>query len=168
MEESNEFTSLYISRNRFLKLVLWTSSLGVLGISCRGIPEEIKLKGITAQEYENIKIFGDFFLDGFEIDDFNIGLALDDFLYGSANPHPLTDRILELVSIPSSYLASLYIDHSPVPLVHLDDEERKKRLLSWRNSRKALSGGIYSLLHTLCMTLVSADPSYQKYVGYLP
>ena len=156
-----------ISRHRFLQLSLKTSAAAFFTlnfIGCRQSPEPpVNLKKLSDKNYENITIMGDFFINETPLQNFNIGQALDDYLYGTYHPHPIENMVLELVSIPSSMLAMLYIDHSFTPLAQMNKKERSEIFLKWRNSPSPLQRGIYTMMHALCMTLLSQEEQYSHY-----
>ncbi|MDH4261790.1 MAG: hypothetical protein OEV78_01960 [Spirochaetia bacterium] len=162
-------TNNAIDRNAFLKLTLKTSALVYLAMNVTGCnlskKAPVALKKLSDQNYENITIMGNFFIKDMPVQNFNIGQALDEYLYGAKNPHPTEKAILELVSIPSSILGMLYINKSLITLTHMNDAEKEMTFLKWRNSHDPLQRGIYTLMHKLCMSLVSGNVDYQKYTG---
>ncbi|MCE9501761.1 MAG: hypothetical protein K8R21_14865 [Leptospira sp.] len=168
MNQNGIFTT-DLSRGKFLKWALKIFSISLLFQSTGGCssPQKIpKLRGISDQEYLNFQSVGEIFLDGNPVADFDIGKALDDYIYGHPNPLPTKDLVHELVGVPSSILVALALDFSITPLVKLERAKREKRLLSWKNSGSQLKRSLFSLLKLFSFFLLTGDKRFQKFSGY--
>lgn len=157
------------SRNSFLKLFIKMFALTALsfeGVNCGNSLVIPKLKGISKEEYFNMHAIAEIFLEGNPIPEFDIGKALDDYIYGHPSPIPTKDLIHELAGAPSSILAALILDFSLRPLVKLYKEEREKRLLGWKNSSSQMKRGLFSILRQTCMFLLGSSKDYQRSIGY--
>ena len=161
-----------INREKFLLLALKTSAAVYLvanSAGCVSAPKApVALKSLSDQQYENITIIGNFFLKDIPFKHFNIGQALDKYLYGAPHPHPQEAAFRELISIPSSLLAMIYIDHSFTTLTQMNDAQREEVFLRWRTSSNHLQRGIYTLMHIVCMTLISGEDVYHAHTGFIP
>ncbi len=158
------------SRSSFIGIILKTFALcSFLGktIHCRDNPNN--LAGISTSDYQNINAIGEIFLEKNPIKNFNIGMSLDNYLYGHPQPLPNPHRsnIHELINVGSSYVVSLALDFSLTPLSSLAPKERKQRLLSWRDSKSETKRSIYNLLCSLCFLLLASEPEFLRYTGYL-
>ncbi len=159
-----------INRKGFLFLAFQLfaiTSASISGVNCKrtGIPT-VPLKSLTIEEYFNIRSIQEVFLKNSPLEYFDLGLAFDDHIAGSANVIPNIDIMKELAGLPSSYLASLVLDHSITTLVQLDIEEREKRLLSWRHSSNAVKRGAFLAFKQLSFFLLSKEKAYQQLTGY--
>jgi hypothetical protein len=157
------------SRAKFLKFSLKLfalTSLTYSGINCKSSLNIPKLKEISEEEYLNIHSVGEIFLKGNPIKNFDIGIALDEYISGKPYPIPTKDKIHELALLPSSLLAALILDYSLTPLVKLSTEEREKRLLSWKNSDSQIKRGAFAILKQCCMFLLSSNKEFQMEIGY--
>lgn len=158
-----------LTRSKFLSVTIKLMVAGVFIVelpACKDTGTIPVLKGLSREEYNNIKLIGEFFLKDYPVRNFDIGIALDKLLYGAANPHPSAGLISELIAVPSSFLASLVIDNSFIPLSQMNREERYQRLIKWKTLRGSLARGVYSLMHGICMLLLSSDPAFVKLTGY--
>jgi hypothetical protein len=158
------------SRNRFLKFALKCFALTAVslkGVNCGPGLVTPGLRGISPEAYHNFRSLQEVFLKDNPITNFDLGLALDNYVYG--HPYPIeTESVLQLlVSLPSSVLAAIALDFSFTPIAKLPPEERIERLLSWKNSSLGLKRGVYTILRQISFFLLSSDKEYQKYVGYL-
>ncbi len=159
-----------LSRNRFLKFALKCFALTAVslkGVNCGPGIVTPGLRGISEEAYHNFKSLQEVFLKDNPVANFDLGLALDNYVYG--HPYPIeTESILQLLaSIPSSILAAMFLDFSFTPIAKLPPIEREKRLLSWKSSSLGLKRGVYTILRQISFFLLSSDREYQKYVGYL-
>lgn len=158
-----------LSRNTFLKLSLKAfaiTALSIEGVNCGNSLNTPPLKGISKEEYFNMNSIAEIFLEGNLVTGFDLGKALDDYIYGHPFPIPTKDLVHELAGAPSSILASLLLDFSLTPLVKLNREEREKRLLSWKNSSSQMKRGLFSVLRQTSMFLLGSSKDYQKAIGY--
>lgn len=159
-----------LSRNRFLKFTLKCFALTAVslkGINCgSGLPLP-SLRGISEEEYHNFRSLQEVFLQDCPIANFDLGLALDNYVYG--HPYPIdTESVIQLLaSIPSSILAAIFLDFSFTPLAKLPPVERLERLKAWKTSSLGLKRGVYLILRQTSFFLLSSDKEYQKFVGYL-
>jgi len=158
------------SRNRFIKFALKCfalTAISIKGVNCGPGLVTPGLRGISPEAYHNFKSLQEVFLKDSPIPNFDLGLALDNYVYG--HPYPIeTESVLQLlVSLPSSVLAAMALDFSFTPIAKLPPDEREKRLLSWKTSPLGLKRGVYSILRQISFFLLSSDKEYQKYVGYL-
>ncbi len=165
-------TGIQYSRKSFLKKILlakgisfFTFSFFLTNTQCQ-TKKTPKLRGISNQEYHNIHAIGDIFLKDHPITNFDIGKAMDDYIYG--HPHPLENQsqLHELASLPSSLAASLMLDTSFQTLSDLNREDREKRLLAWKQSNSALKRGLYNLFHSFCFFLLGTSHAYLVYTKY--
>lgn len=157
------------SRNKFLKIsikIFAITTLSIEGVNCGSFLKTPTLKGISQEEYFNMNSISEIFLNGNPIPDFDLGKALDDYIYGHPSPISTKDLIHELAGAPSSILAALLLDFSITPLVKLNPEEREKRLLSWKNSNSQMKRGLFGVLRQFSMFLLSSSKDYQKSLGY--
>lgn len=157
------------SRNTFLKLSMKAfaiTALSIEGVNCGNSLESPLLKGISKEEYFNMQSLAEIFLEGNPITDFDLGKALDDYIYGHPSPIPTKDLVHELAGAPSSILAALILDFSLTPLVKLNKKEREKRLLSWKNSTSQTKRGLFGVLRQTSMFLLASNKDYQKAIGY--
>lgn len=158
-----------IPRSRFLKLGLKFLAItafvlpGMSACSTGSIP---RLRGLKEDHYLSFKSIGEVFLKGNPISDFDLGVAMDDYIYGHPTPIDTEDVLLLLGLIPASRLASLALDFSFTPMIALNVEEREKRLLSWKNSSLNLKRGAFSIMRQIAFFLVSKDKRIQKLAGY--
>jgi hypothetical protein len=159
-----------ISRKGFLfftlKLFAITSaSISIINCKQTEIPP-VFLKSLTIEEYFNIRSIQEIFLKNLPFEFFDLGLALDDHIAGHANIIPNAEMLRELAGLPSSYLASLILDHSLTPLALLNIEEREKRLLSWRHSTNSVKRGAFLMFQQISFFLLSKEKVYQQFTGY--
>ncbi|MDZ4725205.1 MAG: hypothetical protein SH817_03565 [Leptospira sp.] len=166
----NELEQFTLSRNRFFKFTLKCFALTAIslkGINCGPGIVTPKLRGISEEAYHNFRSLQEIFLKDNPITNFDLGLALDNYVYG--HPYPIeTESVLQLlVDLPSSVLAAVALDFSFTPMVKLTPEERLQRLLSWKNSSLGLKRGAYAILRQISFFLLSSDKDYQRFVGYI-
>ena len=157
------------SRAKFLKFsfkLFALTSLSYSGINCKLSTNIPKLKEISEEEYFNIHSVAEIFLKGNPVKNFDIGIALDEYIAGNPYPIPTKEKIHELAFLPSSLLAALLLDYSITPLVKLSSEEREKRLLSWKNSNSQIKRGAFAILKQSCMFLLSSNKEFQLEIGY--
>ena len=159
-----------LSRNRFIKFALKCFALtavSIKGVNCGPGIVTPGLRGISPEAYHNFKSLQEVFLKDSPIANFDLGLALDNYVYG--HPYPIeTESVLQLlVSLPSSILAAIVLDFSLTPIAQLPPDQREKRLLSWKTSSLGLKRGVFSILRQISFFLLSSDKEYQKFVGYL-
>lgn len=109
---------------------------------------------------------GEVFLADTPFPDFDLGRALDDYVFGHPSPLDTKDIVRELAGAPSSYLASLVLDGSFKTLVQLPREQREQRMLGWKNSDNVMKRGLYNILRQTCFFLLSSSPALQAYAGY--
>lgn len=158
-----------IPRSRFLKLGLKFLAVtafvlpGINACSSGSIP---RLRGLKEDHYLSFKSLGEVFLKDNPLPDFDLGVAVDDYIYGHPTPIDTEDVLLLLGMIPSSTLAALALDFSFKPMTSLTVEEREKRLLSWKTSSLGLKRGAYSIMRQIAFFLVSKDKRIQKLAGY--
>lgn len=158
-----------IPRSRFLKLSLKFLAVtafvlpGMTACTSGSIP---RLRGLKDDAYLAFKSLGEVFLKGNPIPDFDLGVAVDDYVYGHPTPIDTESVILLLGMIPSSTLAALALDFSFKPMTSLSVEEREKRLLSWKTSSLGLKRGAYSIMRQIAFFLVSKDKRIQTLAGY--
>lgn len=158
-----------ISRSGFLKFLFKSAALSAVLIpatsSCGGeaVPN---LKGLSATQYRAFRSLQDVFLSGNPIQNFDLGVAADQYIYG--HPYPIeTESTLQILAfLPTSTLVSLALDFSFTPLASLSKENREKRLLSWKNSSLSLKRGAYNIMRQLSFFLISKEKSYQQLLGY--
>ncbi|GBF51393.1 hypothetical protein LPTSP4_29290 [Leptospira ryugenii] len=158
-----------LSRNRFFKFTLKCIALTTIslkGVNCGPGLSTPKLRGISEEAYHNFRALQEVILDENPIKDFDLGLALDQYIYGHPYPLETEDVLLLLTSIPSSYLVALALDFSFTPLVKLPPKERMERLMSWKKSSLAMKRGLYFILRQFSFFLLSSSKEYQQYVGY--
>ncbi|TGL63190.1 hypothetical protein EHQ58_01245 [Leptospira ognonensis] len=143
------------------------TAVSLKGVNCGPGLVTPGLRGISPEAYHNFKSLQEVFLKDSPVPNFDLGLALDKYIYG--HPYPIeTESVLQLLlSLPSSILAAIALDFSFTPMVKLSAEEREKRLLSWKTSSLGLKRGVYSIFRQISFFLLSSDKEYQKYVGYL-
>lgn len=164
-----KFLDSSFSRNTFLKIsikVFAITALSIEGINCGRTLVTPILKGISTEEYFNMHSVAEIFLEGNPVPEFDIGKALDDYIYGHPSPIPTKDLIHELAGAPSSILAALLLDFSLTPLAKLNKEEREKRLLGWKNSSSQMKRGLFGILRQTCMFLLASNKDYQRSIGY--
>jgi hypothetical protein len=164
-----KFLESHFSRNTFLKISIQAfaiSALSIEGVNCGNSLTTPVLKGISTEEYFNMRSLAEIFLEGNPITDFDLGKALDDYVYGHPSPLPTKDLVHELAGAPSSILAALILDFSFTPLVKLSREDREKRLLSWKTSSSQTKRGLFGVLRQFSMYLLSSSKEYQKSIGY--
>lgn len=107
------------SRNSFLKISLKAfaiTALSIEGVNCGNSLTTPALRGISPEEYFNMRSLGEIFLEGNPIANFDLGKALDDYVYGHPSPLPTKELVHELAGAPSSILAALVLDF-PLPLL---------------------------------------------------
>lgn len=158
-----------ISRNKFLKLFAKVSAVLYIGsktIGCAAHGNIPKLKGISENDYLGFHAIQKVFLEGNPVSDFDLGLALDNYVYGHPYPIETEDLILFLAGIPSSTLIAFALDFSFTPLSELNKDEMEKRLLSWKTSSLVMKRGLYSILRQFSFFLLSSDKRFQTYMGY--
>lgn len=162
-----------VSRKGFLAWGLqWGLRTGVLAWilisagNCKRPQEIPRLLGISSEEYRGFRSIQDVFLAGCPLPSFDLGLALDRYIYG--HPHPIdTENLLRfLAGIPSSRLVAFLLDFSGTPLSELDPPQRERRLLSWKTSGFRLKRGLFSILRQISFFLVSSDKGIQRIMGY--
>lgn len=164
-----KFLETDFSRNTFLKISIKAfaiTALSIEGVNCGSSLSTPTLKGISKEEYFNMHCLAEIFLEGNPISDFDIGKALDDYVYGHPSPIPTKDLVHELAGAPSSLLAAIVLDFSITPLVKLNKEDREKRLLSWKNSNSQMKRGLFGVLRQTSMFLLASNKEYQKSIGY--
>lgn len=164
-----KFQNEDISRNQFLRFAIKAfaiTALSIEGVNCGNSLTTPTLKGISTEEYFNMKAMAEIFLDGNPVPNFDLGKALDDYIYGHPSPIPTKDLIHELAGAPSSILAALILDFSITPLVKLNKEDREKRLLSWKHSNSQMKRGLFGILRQTCMFLLASNKDYQRAIGY--
>ncbi|MCC5815263.1 MAG: hypothetical protein JJT78_10935 [Leptospira sp.] len=157
-----------ISRSKFIKLIAKFAAVFFVGsqtINCSrdGIPP---LKGISESDYEGFVGIQKVFLDGNPVQDFDLGVALDNYIYGHPYPIETEDLIRFLAMVPSSTAIALFLDFSLTPLSSLDKDSMEKRLLSWKTSSLALKRGLYSILRQFSFFLLSSDKKFQQFMSY--
>jgi hypothetical protein len=158
-----------ISRNKFLKLFAKVSAVLYIGsktIGCAAHGNIPKLKGISENDYLGFHAIQKVFLEGNPVPDFDLGLALDNYVYGHPYPIETEDLILFLAGIPSSTLIAFALDFSFTPLSELNKDEMERRLLSWKTSSLVMKRGLYSILRQFSFFLLSSDKRFQTYMGY--
>ncbi|PJZ71549.1 hypothetical protein CH373_00535 [Leptospira perolatii] len=157
-----------VSRSRFLKLTLKMVALTAIfspQLSCSrdSIP---KLKGLSSDNYLAFRSLQEVFLEGNPLENFDLGIAADNYAYGHPYPIETESTLLLLAFLPTSVLVSLFLDFSFKPLASLDKAAREERLLSWKNSSMKLKRGAYTIMRQISFFLVSMDKDYQKLIGY--
>lgn len=158
-----------ISRKKFLSLavkVLAITSLGSMNLGCHQRHPSVPLIGLSFEEYANMVCIQEVFLRDCPIE-FDLGIALDNYIYASENTIPSENFWKEIARLPSSYIASITLDHSIRPLAKLNPVEREERLLSWRSSINPVKRGLYQLFHQISFYLLSKNKNYQLYIGYI-
>lgn len=128
-----------------------------------GIPN---LKGLSPDEYLSFRGIQKVFLVGNPIEDFDLGLALDNYVYGHPYPIETEDLIRFLAGLPSSTLIAFALNFSFTPLSKLEPVEMEKRLLGWKTSSLGMKRGLYSILRQISFFLLSSDKRFQQYMGY--
>ena len=164
-----DFLEKDLSRNTFLKLSIKAfaiTALSIKGVNCGNSLVTPLLKGISQEEYFNMQSIAEIFLEGNPVPNFDLGKALDDYIYGHPSPIQTKDLVHELAGAHSSILAALLHDFSLTPLVKLSREEREKRLLSWKNSSSQMKRGLFGVLRQFSMFLLASNKEYQKAIGY--
>lgn len=164
------YTPFTLSRNRFLKFSLKCFALtavSIHGVNCGPGLNTPALRGISPEQYHSFRSLQEVFLHDNPIPNFDLGLALDNYVYG--HPYPIeTESVIQLLaSVPSSILAAIALDFSFTPIVKLPMEERIKRLQEWKHSSLGLKRGVYAILRQISFFLLSSDKEYQKFVGYI-
>jgi len=161
--------SVLVSRNRFFTLVLrFFAMISFLGwfSRCRYDQPTPTLKGISPEVYHNFRAIQEIFLKDCPIPDFDLGLALDRYIYGHPTPIETESIVLFLAGVPSSILAALALDFSFTPLASLAPADRERRLLSWKTSKLGLKRGVFVILRQISFYLLSSDLRFQQYTGY--
>ncbi len=158
-----------ISRNRFLKFL--AKIFGIISLAsqvenCSKKGNIPRLKGISENDYLGFRGIQKLFLEGNPVEDFDLGLALDEYIYGGHYPIETEDLIRFLAMIPNSVAISLALDLSLTPLAQLDRNSMEKRVLGWKNSRLAMKRGLYSILRQFSFFLLTSDKRFQEYMGY--
>ena len=159
---------LTMSRAAFLRgsiKLFALTSLTMSGVD-RGPSSIPSLKGISAQEYRNMNAVGEVFLADSPFPDFDLGQALDDYVFGHPSPLDTKDIVRELAGAPSSYLAAIVLDGSMTPLVKLSRAEREARMLGWKKSDNIMKRGLYNILRQTTFFLLSSSPALPRYAGY--
>ncbi|WP_208652774.1 hypothetical protein [Leptospira montravelensis] len=164
------YTPFLLSRNRFLKFSLKCFALtavSIHGVNCGSGLTTPPLRGISPEQYHSFRSLQEVFLQDNPIPNFDLGLALDNYVYG--HPYPIeTESVIQLLaSVPSSILAAMALDFSFTPIVKLPMEKRIKRLQEWKHSSLGLKRGVYVILRQISFFLLSSDKEYQKFVGYI-
>ena len=169
-QNSDTLDTLLSSRGLFLRRALKFFALVSFSLSlssCRKGPPLPALRGISSKDYDNMHAIGEVFLKGNPIKSFDIGLALDNYIYGHPSPLSTSADIHELASLISSRLASLSLDLSFTPLSRLSPKAREARLLAWQKSDSKLKRGLYNLLCSVCFFLLGSNHDFLRYTGYL-
>jgi hypothetical protein len=157
------------TRSHFLKLTAKVFAILFIGskttgcATAEGLPN---LKGISPAEYFSFRGIQKVFLDGNPIPDFDLGIALDNYIYGHPHPIETEDLIRFLAGLPSSVFISIALDFSLTPLSKLEPVEMEKRLLGWKKSSLAMKRGLYSILRQISFFLLSSDKRFQQFMGY--
>lgn len=138
---------------------------GSLGLQCGPGGDVPELRGISQQEYRNMRAIQEVILRGLPFG-FDLGLALDQYVYGHPHPLPTKDLVHELAGAPSSWLAALLLDGSLTTLVALPPEKREARMLKWQASDDVMQRGLYNILRQTSFFLVSMTREYNEYCGY--
>ncbi|MDF3822868.1 hypothetical protein P3G55_23425 [Leptospira sp. 96542] len=164
------YTPFTLTRNRFLKFTLKCFALTTVslpGVNCGPNLNTPSLRGISEEQYHSFRSLQEVFLSDSPIPNFDLGLALDQYVYG--HPYPIeTESVIQLLaSVPSSILAAMFLDFSFTPIVKLPMEDRIIRLESWKHSSLGLKRGVYVILRQISFFLISSDKEYQKFVGYV-
>jgi hypothetical protein len=158
-----------IPRSKFFRILVKVSAVFYIGsktIGCSAQENIPALKGIDKNHYLGFRGIQKVFLDGNPIQDFDLGIALDDYIYGHPYPIETEELILFLAGIPSSVLIAIALDFSITPLSSLDPKEMEKRLLGWKNSSLAMKRGLFSILRQFSFFLLSSNKQFQKQIGY--
>lgn len=158
-----------ISRNRFLKILAKLVAIFWIGshtTGCKGNLNTPPLKGISEEDYHAFRGIQRLFLEGNPVSDFDLGLSLDQYIYGHPYPIETEDLIRFLATVPSSYLIAMVFDFSFTPLSQLDRDKMEKRILSWKTSGLAMKRGLYSILRQISFFLLTSDKRFQQYMGY--
>jgi hypothetical protein len=158
-----------LSRSKFLKLLAKISALIFIfskTTGCSPSKPTPALKGIDPVDYHSFRAIQEVFLKGNPIPDFDLGLALDQYIYGHPYPIETEDLIRFLASLPSSILIAFAFDFSFTPLANLSPEEMERRLLGWKSSSLAMKRGVFSILRQFSFFLLTSDKRFQQYMGY--
>ncbi|WCL49414.1 hypothetical protein [Leptospira sp. GIMC2001] len=158
-----------ISRSKFLKYLMQISTISFFAIKTTGCGTDRptpRLKGLSEVDYQSFRSLQEVILDGNPIEDYDLGLSLDNYLYGHPTPTENEDVVLFLAGIPSSILIAIALDFSLTPLANLDKEAMDKRLQSWKHSTLVMKRGIYSILRQFSFFLLTSDKRFQEYMGY--
>ncbi len=157
-----------ITRSQFVKWglkIFSIFSISYVGINCGSSKLTPPLRGLSPEQYHNFNTIGEVFLDGNPFS-FDLGLALDNYVFGHPGVIDTWPIIKDLADIPSSVLASIVLDFSLTPLVKLNLEDRRKRLLSWKNSSLKLKRGAYGIMRQTSFFLLSSQKEFQRFTGY--
>lgn len=157
------------TRSHFFKIsakVFAVFYIGSKTMSCSQAEGMPNLKGLSPDEYQSFRGIQKVFLDGNPIEDFDLGLALDNYVYGHPYPIETEDLIRFLAGLPSSILIAFALDFSFTPLSKLEPDEMEKRLLSWKTSSLGMKRGLFSILRQFSFFLLSSDKRFQQYMGY--
>ncbi len=157
-----------ITRNQFVKWgikILSIFSISYVGINCGPSKVTPTLRGLSTEQYHNFNSIGEVFLEGNPFT-FDLGYALDSYVFGHPGVIDTWPIIKDLADIPSSILASIALDFSLTPLVKLNLEDRRRRLLGWKNSSLKLKRGAYGIMRQTSFFLLSSNKDYQRFTGY--
>lgn len=157
-----------LSRSKFLRLIAKCAGLFLVGsqaMNCSGsdIPP---LKGISESDYKGFVGLQKVLLDGNPVEDFDLGVALDNYIYGHPYPIETEDLIRFLAMVPSSSAVAFFLDFSFTPLANLAPDAMERRLLSWKTSSLQMKRGLYSILRQFSFFLLSSDKRFQQFMGY--
>ena len=158
-----------VSRSRFLRYSLKAfalTSLTLANVECSVGGVVPPLKGMTGTEYRNANFLGAYFLRGTPFSGFDVGLALDDYLFGRKDSLTIIGLIRDVLGAPSSILASVVMDFSLRTMVQLQGPELDARMEAWRNSSNELQSGAYKSFKSLVFVGVSSSQKYQDLAGY--
>lgn len=143
------------------------TSVSASAIACKESRKAPDLRGLSPEHYWNFKSIQEVFLQDNPVPEFDLGLALDQYMYGHPSPIETESVILLLAGIPSSVLAAIALDFSFVPLSSLSIADREERLKSWKYSKWQIKRGAYTILRQTSFFLLSSNKEYQRFVGYL-
>lgn len=162
----NEIHAPSLTRGSFLRGTIKLFALSSVSFTGSECSAPVSLRGISAQEYANIRAVGEVFLTGNPVPNFDLGKALDDYVYGHPSPIDTKDLVHDLAKMPSSLLASVVLDGSFTTLVDLTKEEREKRMLGWRDSGDGVKRGLFNVLRQTSFFLLSSSPALLEFAGY--
>ncbi|MCB1143949.1 MAG: hypothetical protein H7A24_09620 [Leptospiraceae bacterium] len=145
-------------------LFLISSKLG----SCSRVPYSDKnLNYLTEDQYNNIQILTEVFLEGFPIDQIDLGVEMDKFFYKKAGGSVQFDEvIMDVPDLFSSPIFGILIDRNPIPVAFMNSEDRVSRIKQWKNSESEFSRSMYRFLNEFTVFLISGSKRILEIMEY--